>query len=664
MTSDLMAEPVAFPLTIDTSTDLPVVFTGLVVDDDHRTVQLAKLPTLPAWPETGEDDEARVADAGGVAAAGGRVFWIDRASNTVNMRACNGSSAPIGCFGGDAWGELVGIAASRTRVFITDREYGRVVAVAADNGQLIDLWHGLDEPGDLAIGEDRNAYVIVSAGIARLTTSGRWALLAAIDNALSVVMVGRRLLVTTGGAPPQLVAVDSRSGEIEPVGLHPTLAGPWLVQHTDGLLLLANPAFGSVHAFDLASLSYLGELSEPGVGFTNLTVDDCGQIWFTDGSSVGNAGPARLVQHGQLQVGPLALPVNPDGTGIKQLRLKIRGRFEPGLVDATIVFSPPGPGGADVSPTITRLEDRLIEVPHLARTAKVIVTLFAPADANAHSLGPTLKSIELHADEPGLLEYLPHIYRAQGDPGAFLDPYLRLLASGNDDVVDALEDLVQQFNPATAEDRDGAKWLDWLASWTDAMIDESWPTARRRRVVANAFEANGRRGTAEAMRDRIGLELELDATIIEPGDLASVWVLGDESAELGMTSMTSAAPADGSIVGATAHVDRSHLIGPGDVGAPLFGDLAHRFHVIVGSLGLDEDRAAQLRTIIEREKPAHTHAHICCPDPGFRLGLGGRIGIDLVVAAPARPNRVDGLDGFDASPDSLRLDAGPALILS
>jgi hypothetical protein len=45
--------------------------------------------------------------------------------------------------------------------------------------------------------------------------------------------------------------------------------------------------------------------------------------------------------------------------------------------------------------------------------------------------------------------------------------------------------------------------------------------------------------------------------------------------------------------------------------------------------------------LIERERPADSEYRICRIEPGLRLGLGGRIGIDTVVGGEPLAARIE-----------------------
>jgi hypothetical protein len=67
--------------------------------------------------------------------------------------------------------------------------------------------------------------------------------------------------------------------------------------------------------------------------------------------------------------------------------------------------------------------------------------------------------------------------------------------------------------------------------------------------------------------------------------------------------------------------------------------------VRVAAAGLTPERRSGLEAAIEREKPAHTDAHLCVVAPLTTVGFQARIGIDMVVGGDAPDLRLgDPLD--------------------
>jgi hypothetical protein len=102
---------------------------------------------------------------------------------------------------------------------------------------------------------------------------------------------------------------------------------------------------------------------------------------------------------------------------------------------------------------------------------------------------------------------------------------------------------------------------------------------------------------------------------------------------LGFSTRLASAHAQGAVVGTTATLGQSQLIRADDFGAPLFEDIAHRFCVQIYCAELRRPGILDnVRTVIEREKPAHTHYHLCVIEPRMRVGAQARVGVDAIIA--------------------------------
>jgi hypothetical protein len=105
--------------------------------------------------------------------------------------------------------------------------------------------------------------------------------------------------------------------------------------------------------------------------------------------------------------------------------------------------------------------------------------------------------------------------------------------------------------------------------------------------------------------------------------------------------MLASAQPQGAVLGTTATLDYSHLITNEEFGAPLFESVAHQFSVQFYRSQLKcADTLAELRAIIESEKPAHTDYHLCIIEPRMRVGFQSRVGIDAVIGGPPMQTRL------------------------
>ena len=266
---------------------------------------------------------------------------------------------------------------------------------------------------------------------------------------------------------------------------------------------------------------------------------------------------------------------------------------------------------------------------------------------------PTVRQLGVSGAR-GWIDRLPAVYRKDVAQSDFLDRFLRLLHSVQAEGAQETADLVRRFYARTADDGGpaaGATVLDELGHWLDVELDERWSEQRRRSVVAGAFAAQAVQGTPLGLPAAIKARFDLDVVIDEPAQRARIWSLGGtdsasgchgEPGGLGFSTMLSAGPFDGTVLGASAVVGQSSLTAGTDPGAPLFADLAHRFHISAPSSGVDAlGGETALRAFVDAERPAHTAYTLCLYGAHARVGLQARVGIDAIVAGPAAPLSLD-----------------------
>lgn len=264
------------------------------------------------------------------------------------------------------------------------------------------------------------------------------------------------------------------------------------------------------------------------------------------------------------------------------------------------------------------------------------------------SASPVLSQIRIDWDHETYLQYLPAIYRKDLRSNYFLARFLSAYESLYRDVEDRIAHLRELFDPFAVS----ADLLPWLAGWLALDWNPEWTEQAQRQAIAQAFDRDAWRGTPRGLRQAIKQYTGVDATIEEPLLNAAWWMLpesednpthGHATSVLGVTSMLAPAEAQGAVVGTSAVLDQSHLIGQEDFGVPLFSDVAYQFTVQVHQGQVqDERRRETVQAVIEREKPAHTAHHLCIVKPTMRVGFQARLGIDTVVAGPTVPSRLGG----------------------
>lgn len=265
------------------------------------------------------------------------------------------------------------------------------------------------------------------------------------------------------------------------------------------------------------------------------------------------------------------------------------------------------------------------------------------------SASPVLSQIRIDWDHETYLQHLPEIYRKDLRSHYFLARFLSAFESLYLDVEDRIAHLRELFDPFAVS----ADLLPWLAGWLALDWNPEWTEQAQRQAIAQAFDHYAWRGTPRGLRQAIRQYTGVEAVIEEPLLNAAWWMLpaaveGDEipdgsTSVLGVTSMLVPAEAQGAVVGTSAVLDQSHLIGQEDFGVPLFSDVAYQFTVQVHQGQVqDERKRDSVQEVIEREKPAHTAYHLCIVKPTMRIGFQARVGIDTVVAGPDLSTRLGG----------------------
>jgi phage tail-like protein len=109
----------------------------------------------------------------------------------------------------------------------------------------------------------------------------------------------------------------------------------------------------------------------------------------------------------------------------------------------------------------------------------------------------------------------------RGLPGMYQeDPFARDLTAAFDEilapVVSSLDNLPAYLDPALAPE----DFLEWLAGWVAALVDESWPLEQRRRFVAQAASLHRRRGTLGGLREHLRIFTDGEVQVEESGSAA------------------------------------------------------------------------------------------------------------------------------------------------
>jgi phage tail-like protein len=316
----------------------------------------------------------------------------------------------------------------------------------------------------------------------------------------------------------------------------------------------------------------------------------------------------------------------------------------------------PGPGPSDWvrADALDTLLAALLP-PGPAPAARRFLWLRATLSTAQPQRTPVLRA--LRAETPGedYRDYLPEIYRRNDEPELFL---YRLLALARSEL-GAVEEHIDALPQLLAPDFAPSSVLAWLAGWLGLELPRIATEAERRELIERAVALYRRRGTPAGICDCVEIYTGVRPSLVEAFEERGIWVLDVASSlgfdtglpaidPLGMVVPDPANPLDGAPgccatpIGA-AVVGEAGPLPVSELGEPLFLDAAHRFTVFVPAYRAgDVALRAEIRRIIDAEKPAHTDYHLCLVEPDLRVGFQARVGIDTIVGGPPPPLRLNG----------------------
>lgn len=684
---------------------------GLEIND-QGALHLSSVPLLESdLPKEISALPVPAAPAGVAVDVEGTIYFSDPDGNRVwRIDGCSGGLTPVPCIGaGDQPGQLnrprgLLIPTHRHALFVADSLNHRIAIFDLNTFQLLELWgqdHLSDkprpganagqfnEPWALAADVKGNVYVVDSGNrrIQKFNLSGD--VVPGFWNTLSQehLLDEPTDIASDPGATTNLYVIDRAAGKVfvidsdghslrDPDG-HPVAFGyenmePMGIVATANKVYVGDNSRGRVLTFTKSDGTFV--FAGEAVGYHGpvaaLTLDKAGDLLVHSG---GSPRPLRLgIEKGFRTKGLLwSKPITPASpevtwhsliTELEALAPAARLQFfvhtadDPNDAPADPSLNAGGgnpfadPRWKPVSPDVS---DFLID--GLGRYLW-IAALFS----GNGTVSPVVSQIRVQFNHRGYDEYLPAIYRDYASCGDFLRRLLSLCESFYVELEDQIDALPAFFDPAAVP----AEFLPWLADWLSLELDENWDEALKRRLIGEAFEMFGQRGTVEGLRKALRIFAGVEAVIEEPILNTSWWALpaekksctpnticpdtteknwqGTENSLLGVSTMLAPAEAQGAVLGTSAVLDRSHLIADNEFAAPLFEDVAHQFtaQIYRGQLKC-ANTLPQIRRVIDREKPAHTAYHLCVIEPRMRVGFQARVGIDTFIAGEAAEMRLN-----------------------
>jgi phage tail-like protein len=552
------------------------------------------------------------------------------------------------------------IVGPRQALYVADTGNHRIQVVDLATRQVRALWGQLDpyaepQPSDaagrfaapVALAVDAaGAIYVAEAGnqrVQKLDADGRADLaftLTGVDAAaVAVALIDgqERLLVIERDGSLHFYALNDASldevaaqrwqalADGQPVGI--LFSGETLY-----VALEAGSSCGRLLTFD-GQGRFLGVVADYTGPLAGLSLDFHGRLWIDPG-----AGRVRddllpgqaFVENGAFLAGPLIVSDRP--VAWQRLTLDL-DPLAAGCHVRLWTFSgdpatlpPPPPTGWEAAP----LDADDLWVPSQPAPA---LWLYGELQGD-HDASPVLHQVRVSFDAEGWLRYLPAIYQQDAGSRDFLTRLLALFESLLADTGQPIDTLPRLIDPWAAPDAPQAPWLAWLAGWLALDLDDTWDEARRRLIVAEAFELYSWRGTAAGLRRLVSLAVGAPAYVHEGALLAGAWRL-QGAAALGAGTQLPPLHPQGATLDTSAALGQTLLVGEQGGAVPLFGTRVLDVTVQLYAWELpDPTIVGRLQALLERESPAHLRCQLCLIEPALRVGQQATLGVDTILAGP------------------------------
>ena len=653
---------------------------GLDLSDDG-TLTLASLPRFEGVLDPAVADAAAPDGAAGVVVVEDRVYFSDPCAHRVYyIDECDGKTRPLPCAGGEGRAPAqfdtprgLAVRPDRRWLAVADSGNDRLQWFDLDTLRLREIWGGsgsepgaFDDPRSVAVDRAGNTFVVDFGNrrVQKFDPIGRplpsfesLVRAAAVTHPAEVVVSEDAGLIRVHvlDAPSGQVFVFDADGEhlwVEQLGVSGAAMGIAITDRGD-TLVGDNERRRFVRCFDDRRIGDAAGYEGP-VAAATIDGDD---LWLHPGcglSPVLLGIRGAFVRRGVLWGGPFGSPgrssawhrlrtLGPPTTGGARIRFFVH-RAQDGMSPA-----PPEEPNESAMPFDERVwepqgesgDDVLVG----GESPRLWIGAFCEGDGLA---SPHIDQIRLDYDQPSYARYLPALYQRKAADVDLLHDFLALFRSVFNDVEESLCGLERLFDPGAAP----AAWLPWLAGWLAVDLDEDWSDTKKRATIARAFAMSGWRGTRRGLVQALRHHAGVHAHVEEPMESMQWWALPaaaddppaddqatQEHSVLGFTTRLASAAPQGAVLGTSATLDQSHVISAEAFGAPLFSDVAHRFTVSIYQPGRPAaDRLAEIVSVIDREKPAHTLYDVCVIEPKFRVGFQATVGVDTLVGGPSPPS--------------------------
>lgn len=222
-----------------------------------------------------------------------------------------------------------------------------------------------------------------------------------------------------------------------------------------------------------------------------------------------------------------------------------------------------------------------------------------------NGVSPIISHMKVYLEKENWLTYLPEVY--QTGSSTFLERYLYLFQTCNQQMEEQIEDISLYFNPEIADEA----FLAFLGEWISLDDTYIWKEDQLRYLILNGMQLYQLRGTREYLERLLELYLGVKPYIIENFELK-------ESKE---------------------DIQITNLI------EKLYGDSPYQFTVVVNEDQVPTTKEYKtLLKIIDSAKPAHMEANVVVLKPYLFLDKYTYLGMNSALGKYKEAS----LDGFSA----------------
>jgi len=547
---------------------------------------------------------------------GGDVFRVDRGGRLVR-RSCDGTEERFPCEP-DLVRKASGLALDRRGwLYVADPAARRVIVLETRTGAAVNVLTAGEEPIDVAVAPSGFVFVADRAGrIFRfspmLRPLGSFAPRNASDLpteprpiAVMVDVLGRVLVADA--RHPRLLRFTRDGAPLADAELSAVAAG---LASTDVALEALQALYGPRKPVFLAApgCDCLASDGPARLAAAHLAIRVArlsqGRAFHRSGLALSRRldGGAPGVQWHKIVVDAEL----PDGTALTIETATSERATEP----PTDWDAPRDAAGMPV-PFSDDVTDQLVQS-EPGRYLWLRMTLYSDGKAT-----PSVRAIRAFYPRNSPLDLLPAHWQRDDGARRFLQRFLALVERVNTGIEARFEAFIRDLHP----DAVPSELVDWLGALIDLAFDPSWPLERRRALLAAAMELYRLRGTPEGIRRYVEIYTGRAPVVLE--------------SYLGRPGRSPFLGVPGVVLGCNVQLCACAPDKTPD--AELYERYAHRFTVAAPLPDPCDAEVMQavVERIVEVNKPAHTAHTVEIVQADARVGLQDRVGIDLVIGAPA-----------------------------